>query len=98
MTRQGETGTKRSPDDPVPAWLTVNRLPAIVIVPARGLAAGLAPTEKLTVPFPTPELAAVIVSQGALLTAVHAQPLCAVTLKLLGQPAAEAGALCKVII
>jgi len=82
MTRQGDTGTKRSPEDPedtIPAWLTVNTRPTIVIVPVRGLAAGFAATEKLTVPFPVPELPAVIVSHAALLTAVHAQPLDAVT-------------------
>lgn len=73
--RQGVTGLNRRPEtEVVPACETAKVLPAIVSVPVR---AGpvLAAIEKATVPLPLPLAPDVMVSQDALLVAVHAQPL-----------------------
>jgi hypothetical protein len=60
--------------------VTVKVCPAIVSVPLRWDAFGLAVALKLTVPLPLPLAPLVIVSQDvSLLTAVHAQPPGAVT-------------------
>jgi len=59
-------------------WVTVNVCVAIVIVPVRA-APVLAATVKPTEPFPEPLAPPVIVSHDALLVAVHAHPLGAVT-------------------
>jgi len=58
--------------------VTVNVCVAIVIVPVRA-APVLAATAKPTAPFPEPLAPLVIVSHDALLVAVHAHPLGAVT-------------------
>jgi hypothetical protein len=63
----------------MPAWVTVNVLPAIVTVPVRGDTDVFAAELKLTEPLPAPDAPAVTVSQLSLLTAVHAQPAGAVT-------------------
>lgn len=56
------------------AWVTMNVLPSIVMVPRRGLGPGLGATEYVTAPLPVPALPFVIVIHGALLTdAVQAQ-------------------------
>jgi hypothetical protein len=70
----------------IPACVTVNVFPAIESVPVRVDVDALAPTLKLTVPFPLPDAPAVTVIQAALLTAVHAQPVPAVTVVLLVPP------------
>lgn len=69
--------------------VTVNVAPAIVRVPVRVEAALFAARLKPTVPFPEPVAPLVTVIQGALLTAVHAQPVAALTL-LLPLPAVAA--------
>lgn len=61
-------------------WLTVNGCPAIVRVPVRGCVVVLAVALNVTVPFPLPAAPPVTVSHVMLLTAVHVQPLMAVTL------------------
>ena len=60
------------------AWDTVNVCPAIVRVPVRA-DPPLAAIVKLTVPVPLPVALAMIVNQLTLATAVHEQPLPAVT-------------------
>jgi len=62
-----------------PAWVTLKVWPAIVIVPDLLLVDRFAETEYVTVPFPLPPPPPVIVMNGALLVAVHAQPAGAVT-------------------
>jgi hypothetical protein len=62
------------------AWVTVNVVPAIVMVPVRIEATVFAATLKPTVPLPEPVAPLVTVIQGALLPAVHAQPVATVTL------------------
>ncbi len=62
------------------AWVTVNVVPAIVMVPVRVEATVFAATLKPTVPLPEPVAPLVTVIQGALLPAVHAQPVATVTL------------------
>jgi hypothetical protein len=57
---------------------TVNVCPAMVSVPVRA-APVLAAALNVIEPFPLPDVALVMVSQFALLAAVHAQPLAAVT-------------------
>ena len=56
-------------------------------VPVRPVVKVLAALVNVTVPAPVPLAPAVTVIQGALLTAVHAQPLPAVTLVLPAPPA-----------
>ncbi len=64
----------------IPAWVTVNVLPAIVSVPMRDDVPVFAAALKLTLPLPDPEAPAVTVSHAVLLlTAVHAHPAGAVT-------------------
>src|SRR6185295_10360421 len=63
---------------PAAAWVTVNVPPAMVSVPVR-LDPVFVAMLNVTVPFPVPVAPDVIVSQAALLVAVHAQPLPAVT-------------------
>jgi hypothetical protein len=64
------------------AWVTLNVAPAIVRVPVRIDAAGFAATSKVTEPLPDPVAPAVTVIQAALLAAVHAHPVAAVTVLL----------------
>jgi hypothetical protein len=64
------------------ACVTVNVAPAIVSVPVRGEATVLAATLKPTVPSPDPVAPLVTVIQGALLAAVHEQPVAIDTLLL----------------
>ena len=71
-----------------PAWVTVNVLPAIVSVPVRPVVDVFAADVKLTVPLPVPAAPAVTVIHAALLTAVHAHPVPAVTVVLPAPPAA----------
>jgi hypothetical protein len=59
-------------------WVTVNVSPAMVSVPVR-VAPVFAWTVNCTVPLPVPDEPEEIVIQGTLLTAVHPQPLGAVT-------------------
>jgi hypothetical protein len=54
--------------------VTVNTCPAIVSVAERAVVDVFSATVKVTVPLSDPEAPPVIVSHGALLTAVHAQP------------------------
>jgi len=61
------------------AWVTVSVWPAMVRVPTRTLVVLFGATVMLTTPVPEPLAPAVTVIQAALLTAVHAQPLEAVT-------------------
>jgi hypothetical protein len=63
-----------------PVCVTVNVCPPIVIVAVRDTVLVLAAALKLTVPLPVPLAPAVTVSHVALLAAVHAQPVPAVTL------------------
>jgi len=63
-----------------PAWVTVTVWPAIVSVALRATLDALAVTLYVTVPFALPLAPAVTVSHAALLVAVHAQPVAAVTL------------------
>jgi hypothetical protein len=63
----------------MPSCVTVSVLPAIVRVPVRGDVDALAAIAYVVVPLPVPLAPAVIVSHPALLTAVHAQPVPAVT-------------------
>jgi hypothetical protein len=64
-----------------PACVTVNVRPPTVSVPVRCAVLAFAAALKLTVPLPLPDAPAVTVNQLVLLlTAVHAQPVCAVTL------------------
>src|SRR6185436_16901086 len=77
-----------------PAWFTVKVCPPIVSVPTRESEFGFAATAWLTVPFPVPLVADVIVKKLALLTAVHAQSLAvAVRLTLPVPPVADRDAL-----
>ena len=62
------------------AWLTVKVIPATLSVPVRADVAVFAAAEKLTVPFPLPDVPAVTVSHDAPLVAVHAQPVTTLTL------------------
>ena len=66
-----------------PACVTVTVWPATVSVPVRGDVAVLAAMAKPTVPFPLPLAPDVMLSQEALLVAVHVHPVAAVTLLLL---------------
>ena len=62
----------------------------MVAVPLRALAAGLAATDRATVPLPLPLAPLVTVSHDAVLAAVHAQPVGLVTVTLSASPAATA--------
>ena len=64
------------------AWVTVNVAPAIVSVPVRLEATVLVATLKPTVPLPDPVAPLVTVIQVALLAALHAHPVPAVTVLL----------------
>lgn len=66
----------------------VNAWPAIVIVPVRAAPVVLASTVNSTVSPPDPLAPFVTVTQGALLTAVHAHPAPAVTVTAPDPPAA----------
>ena len=68
--------------------MTVNVVPAIVRVPLWALVPVLAAALKATVPLPVPLVPAVTVSQDALLSALHAHVLPAVTVTLPLPPAA----------
>ena len=63
----------------VPDWVTVKVCPATVKAPARAPESVFDVIEKASVPVPEPDEPEVIVSQGALLTAVQEQPLFATT-------------------
>ena len=67
-------------EQPLP-WFSVKVWPPIVSAPDRG-APELAATLYCTVPLPVPLAPDVIVSQGALLAAVHEQPSPALTVTL----------------
>lgn len=71
-----------------PACVTVKVAPAIVSVPVRAAVDVLPATLNATVPFPVPAAPAVTVIQEALLEAVHAHPVPAVTEALPLPPAA----------
>jgi hypothetical protein len=73
----------------VPAWVTVNVLPAIVSVPVREDVDALEAAENVTVPLPVPLLPAVIVNHATLLTAVHVQAVPAITAVLPAPPPAD---------
>jgi hypothetical protein len=62
-----------------PVWVTVTGWPATVSVPTRWAVEVLAVALKVTVPLPFPLAPPLMVSQAALLVAVQAQPLAAVT-------------------
>ena len=70
------------------ACVTVKVAPAIVSVPVRLEATVFAATLKAAVPFPDPVAPLVIVIHAALLVAVHAQPVAALTVLLPVPPAA----------
>jgi hypothetical protein len=57
-----------------PSWITVTVWPATVRVPVRSPGAVLAVTPNVTVPLPVPLEPPLIVSQDALLVAVHPHP------------------------
>ena len=61
------------------AWVTVKVLPPTVKVPVRADVPVLAATLYVTEPLPLPDAPAVIVIHAALLTAVHPQPVPALT-------------------
>ena len=70
------------------ACVTVNVAPAIVSVPVRLEATVFAATVNVTEPLPEPVAPPVTVIHAALLAAVHAQPVPAVTVLLPLPPAA----------
>lgn len=70
----------------MPACDSVNVCPAAVMVALRDEVDEFDVTLNTTVPLPLPDAPPVIVTQFALLAAVHAHPLGAVTLKLLVPP------------
>src|SRR3954452_9695492 len=75
-TRQGVTGTKRSPVGTlttVPAWITVIVWPAMVSVPVRAEAPPFASAWNETVPLEVPGVPEVTVIHAALLVAVQPQ-------------------------
>ena len=80
-----------------PACVTVKVLPAIVTVPVRDVVPVFAATSYVTDPLPLPVAPALIVIQAALLVAVHAHPLPAVTvtvpLTVVEATLADAGAI-----
>ena len=70
---------ERAYEHDAPAWVIVTVLPAIVSVALREVVEVFAAIEKVTVPFPDPELPPVTVIQPALLTAVQVHAVEAVT-------------------
>ena len=70
--------------------MTVNDWPAMVAVAVRPMVVVFAATLITTLPFPVPLAPLVMVSQAALLAAVHAQLLAVVTLTVLDSPPATA--------
>jgi hypothetical protein len=62
-----------------PAWVTATMRPPAAMVPLRASVAVFAATVYANVPLPEPLAPALMVIHGALLTAVHPQPLAAVT-------------------
>ena len=83
-----ESGDTLSVQD-VPLWVTVTAWPATVSVPMRCAVDVFAVTLKVTVPLPEPLAPLLMVSQAALLVAVHVHPVAAVTAAV-DDPAAEA--------
>lgn len=75
-------------EQPAATCETVNDRPAMVTVPLRGDAAGLACTLNATLPLPEPLAPPVTLSHDALLTAVQPQPPGATTLVDTAPPAA----------
>jgi hypothetical protein len=73
-----------------PGCVTLNTCPAIVTSPLRCVDAVLAATTIETVPAPLPVPPPVTVIHAALLLAVHAHPVAAVTAALVVAPAAGA--------
>ena len=71
-----------------PDCVTVTVWPATVSVPVRCAVAALVVALKVTVPLPDPLAPLPIVSQAALLVALHAQPVAAVTAVVDEPPAA----------
>jgi hypothetical protein len=76
-----------------PLWVTLNVRPAIVTVPVRDSVEVFAATVIVTEPAPDPFAPDVTVIHGALLTAVHGQPLALVTDVVVVPPAAATTAL-----
>ena len=72
----------------MPLCVTVTVWPATVSVPTRCAVDVFAVALKVTVPLPLPLAPPLIVSQAALLAAVHVHPLAAVT-PVVDEPAAE---------
>jgi hypothetical protein len=70
-----------------PSCVALNVLPAIVIVPLRGVMPGFAVAFKVTLPLPEPLDPAVIVIHEALLVAPQVQPVGAVTATVVDSPA-----------
>lgn len=75
-------------DVPDASWLTEKVVPAIVSEPVRLPEELLAATVNATMPLPAPDAPLVTVIHGLLLTAVHGQPVVAVTVLLPFPPAA----------
>jgi hypothetical protein len=73
-----KSGVTLNEHDPA-GCVTVNVCPATVSVPVRELPVEFAAAENVTRPLPVPDAPWVIVSQVALLVAVHVQPLVDVT-------------------
>jgi hypothetical protein len=73
------------------AWVTVKTCPPAVSVADRVLVVVLAATENDAAPLPLPVPGACTVSHDALLLAVHAHPLPAVTLSVPDPPVAAKG-------
>ena len=63
----------------MPLWVTETVWPATVSVPTRCEVEGFAVALKVTVPLPDPLAPLLMVSQAALLAAVHVHPLAVVT-------------------
>jgi hypothetical protein len=63
----------------VPAWLTVNVLPPIEMVPERPALPGFAATLNVVLPEPLPDMPPVMLIQLLLLVAVQSHPEPAVT-------------------
>lgn len=68
---------------------TIKVLPAIVMVPRRGLGPGLTPTLYATAPLPLPGLPLLMVTHGTLLTAVQTHPVGTETVTFGALPPAE---------
>src|SRR5260370_23755997 len=60
-------------DVTAPSWVTVNVLPPMVRLPLREVLDVFASTVKVTAPLPLPVAPEMIVIQGTMLVAVHAQ-------------------------